>query len=367
MKTLDKDAFSDLQTATCTKAAQLFEEAMQRIVNEVKIVTTEITNLYGAANHRADGDGLNYTDDAMPEKTKSLVKLKQEKEERKLMKQRAKMEYTTLPEYIRFVDYLTVETLVTITINIVTQFYEALTAVRNKSGVFETMVRFNEAGTTFSPTANEIKEVLDKLLDTIINTVGQVNRVTYNSQSKSAASGPNIQAIIKENRQFRLMAANLRNKVTSDFEKAEEHAVTYKSVRPIYTFNLTWNLEQYRTQHHDVSDFKKRMESFADWTKELDKLRNRPIGILEVDSKRLKAELNPIVEARLLEVKNFVKEKARERCVNLLAHFKDCLNKLSNRPIHLKDYAAFVQVISAMREEEKNLFKRTSQVDQLYN
>ena len=59
------------------------------------------------------------------------------------MKLRAKHEFSTLPEYIRFVDYLTVETLVSVTVNTVTAFYEELTRSR-KSGIFETMVRFTQ-------------------------------------------------------------------------------------------------------------------------------------------------------------------------------------------------------------------------------
>jgi dynein heavy chain len=43
------------------------------------------------------------------------------------------------------------------------------------------------------------------------------------------------------------------------------------------------------------------------------------------------------------------------------------LTKLSNKPVHLKEFANQVQVIAGFREQEKNLYKQTSQVDQLYN
>jgi dynein heavy chain, axonemal len=58
---------------------------------------------------------------------------------------------------------------------------------------------------------------------------------------------------------------------------------------------------------------------------------------------------------------------SRVRCAHLLETYKDVLSRLANKPVHLKDFANQVQVIAGYREQEKNLYKQTSQVDQLYN
>jgi hypothetical protein len=50
-------------------------------------------------------------------------------------------EYNTLPEFIRMIDYMTVETLASITIKAVRKFYEELSKVR-KGGIFETTIQF---------------------------------------------------------------------------------------------------------------------------------------------------------------------------------------------------------------------------------
>lgn len=57
----------------------------------------------------------------------------------------------------------------------------------------------------------------------------------------------------------------------------------------------------------------------------------------------------------------------RVRCAQLLEHYKECVNKLVTKPVALKDFAAQVQTITILRDDEKSLFKATSQVDQLYN
>ena len=367
LKTCDKDVFFEQQTAQNNKANAKFDTAMNAMCVEVNNIINEVNNLYSMSRQDNQNNALGYSDSAV-EKAKSLVKIKQEKAEKKLLRQRAKLEHSTLPEFIRFIDYIAVEFLVALAVNICTAFYEELIKPR-KAGIFETMVRFSSLGTTFSPTCQDIREMLDKLLDSIINAVGNVTRVIYLNHSKSSSSGsaPNIQAIIRESKQFSQTAFSIQQRVISDFEKAEEHAQSYESVRPIYDFNVAWDFEAYRAQQHDMASLKGMMELIGNWSKELEKLRNKPIGILEVDSKKLKGELNPMREARLQEIKEYIKDVARIRCAQLLDHYKESLLKLSIKPTILKEFANQVQTIVSMREDEKSLYKATSQVDQMYN
>ena len=307
LRTCDKDVFVEQQSAQCQRASTQFEESMRKVISEVQDVITEIHNRHGALHQSGNGSG--YTEVDQADKAKSLVKIKQEKAERKLMRNRAKLEYNTLPEFIRFVDYLAVETLVNLTVATTKLFYDELMKSR-KSGIFETTIRFSSQGTTFSPTCIEIKDVLNKQLEMMINTVGNVNRVTY-LNNKMISNGPNISLIIRENKHFCLLSDQIQEKVVIDFERADEHALTFESVRPIYDFNATWNLDEYRLLQHDVASLKGMIEHVSNWTKELDKLRNKPIGILEVDSKRLKGELNPLRDTRLMEIKEYIKDTAR--------------------------------------------------------
>lgn len=371
LKCCDKNTFMEQQNSACTAAGQLFEESIRKIIGEVQNVIVEVNALHASVMQEDDTHGgIVYNDGTNPEKAKSLVKLQQEKQERKATKTRAIHEHSTLPDFIRLVDYLTVETLVSLTINVADLFYEELMKVR-KVGIFETTIRFTDTNTVFSPTAYEIKEALEKLLDMMISAVSNVNRVSYLNPNKNSSltssGGPNIQAIIRENRQFKNIAVEIQQKITLDFEKAAEHVLTFESIRPIYTFNANWNFAVYKAEHQELSSLKGMLEHIINWNKELDKLRNKPIGTLEVDSKRLKNELYPMREARLSEIKDYMKDIASEKCSQLLDIFKENVSKLIIRPNHLKDFASYVSVMNVMKEEEKGLFKAASQVDQIYN
>jgi hypothetical protein len=187
LKTCDKDIFFEQQTTQNTKANNKFDFAMNLMSAEVKTVMDEVNNMYSLSKSENHNNALGYSDSNL-EKAKSLVKIKQEKAEKKVLRQRAKLEHSTLPEFIRFVDYIAIEFLVALAINTCIAFYDELIKPR-KTGIFETMVRFSNLGTTFSPTCTDIREMLDKLLDSIINACGNVTRISYLNQSKSFAPG----------------------------------------------------------------------------------------------------------------------------------------------------------------------------------
>lgn len=365
LRSCDKNVFMDQQNSTLQQASGQFEESIRKIITETQNVIVEVTTLH--TNVMQEDDGPAFNDGGNTEKAKSLVKLIQEKQERKQTKLRAIFEYNTLPDFIRLVDYLTVECLVTLTINAAHAFNEELLKVR-KVGIFETTIRFTETTTVFSPTCNEIKEMLEKLLDSMVSAVSNVNRVGYlSTKHENSTSGPNIQQIIRENMRFKKIAALIQQKIISDFERANEHVQTFESVRPIYLFNAKWDFNAYKSEHHELSSLKNMLEHIINWNKELDKLRNKPIGVLEVDSKRLKGELHPMREARLAEIKEYMRDIASEKCSQLLDLFKENLIKLSAKASHLKDFAGFVQTLNSLREEEKSSLKAASQVDQIYN
>ena len=215
LRTADKAVFVDQQVAQCTRASILFEESMRQIITEVQQVISDISSHHSVSLQNGTHTGQSPTinkaptrisdltqganDDLIPEKVKSLVKIKQEKLEKKQLRHFAKIEYRSIPAFIHFVDYLTVETFVSLAVNSLNAFYQEFVKTR-KSGIFETYVRFSSTGTTFCPTCFDIREALDGLLDTMINAVGNVNRVSYLNGGGNvavASGGASIQHMIR--------------------------------------------------------------------------------------------------------------------------------------------------------------------------
>lgn len=128
LKTCDKDVFIEHQSAIAMKANSKFDGFMSSVCSEVSNIIQEVNNMYSLSKQHPNANPMGYGD-GVTEKAKSLVKIKQEKAEKKLLRQRAKLEHSTLPEFIRLIDYMGVETLVTSAIHTTSNFFEELTKV----------------------------------------------------------------------------------------------------------------------------------------------------------------------------------------------------------------------------------------------
>ena len=138
MKTTEKDVFIDQQNAFLAKAIHQFEDSLRVIIREVQVVLTTVKSVHGNATKLSE----TFADESGdPVKAKSLVQLREEKNERKIAKQRARFEIGSLPDFIRFVDYLVIETLVGMTVQSIQYFYDELLKSR-KTGIksFEEIV-----------------------------------------------------------------------------------------------------------------------------------------------------------------------------------------------------------------------------------
>ena len=141
VKTCEKDYFIEQQTSYIIKMGQTFEDILRDIVREVQQVLTSIQDIHGSVIK--DNPNEKFAEAFIDEvKAKSLVQLREEKVQKKLQKQRAKFELGSLSDFIRYVDYLVVETFVTLIIKTIQSFYEELMKSR-KAGIFEATVRFN--------------------------------------------------------------------------------------------------------------------------------------------------------------------------------------------------------------------------------
>jgi len=82
---------------------------------------------------------------------------------------------------------------------------------------------------------------------------------------------------------------DIDDKIAQDFREAEEYVVAFDSVRPIYDFHTTWNLEEFKRLDHSAQSLKESLDQYTVWEKEVEKMRARqPCGILEVESRKLR-------------------------------------------------------------------------------
>ena len=119
---------------------------MERVSATLQKICSDVANLSKAAiGNENDGtfDGLVGLSKFGAIKNRSLVAIKEEQAEKARLLQRAEHEAAMLPDFIRLVDYIAVESLVELAINTNKDLLAELTKPR-KAGLFETMVRFTD-------------------------------------------------------------------------------------------------------------------------------------------------------------------------------------------------------------------------------
>lgn len=318
LKTLSIEDFYNKQIKIIDEAGLKFESTISTIYKNVELLINEINANY--MSYKNEMNNTNNYNDINTDKNKSLIKIKQEKEEKKMQKYIAKLEYNTVTDFVRFIDYLVVECLSYLAINTCTYFHEELIKTR-KAGIILTTILFEKniinndpnnfrINTVFVPDTSNVCTKFGDILSKIIESVKNVNRIIY-LVNKTNYNSPSVENIIKENKQYSVTSNKIQQLIHFVFNKANESAEMYQILCTIYTENLLWNVEKFRSEEHDISELKSLIEKFNGYQKELEKFRNRQTYILELECNNLKSILSPMLEQRLQEIKDYIKEIAK--------------------------------------------------------
>ena len=127
------------------------------------------------------------------------------------------------------------------------------------------------------------------------------------------------------------------SKVEWDYQEAHDYVVAFETVRPIYDMNQTWDLEAFRRMEHTAQSLKEQLDQYATWERDVEGMRARQqCGILEVESRKLRAFLLPMLAEKADAVKMLIREVARSKCKDQSVKYKTRVAKLLQRPQNLK-------------------------------
>jgi dynein heavy chain len=361
--------------AEASKHLEGFMENLQRLMQRV---CKDVENLGQSGNAFDVLRGKDFP--AIAKKNQSMVSIRLESAAQKEMVNRAEQEAGMIADFIRLVDYICVESLVSLAVESHATFLSELQNPRKvykarpppasslpstdtdtqthtstiwgeQSGLFQTSVLFApDERTTFTPTASNIQEMIHNVTSAIIQTVSSVSRLLYTRDFNAYVSKlnlkswPHIGTMIAQCRRFIRIKGEIDRRILNDFLEAEEYVKVFENIRHIYDHDIQWNLADYSSCHHTVISFQADLKLMSRWDYELDKMRvNSVCGIMQVESRRLKQMLIPKLAEKAEAIKNLLDSYAKNRCLAILREYKQALNTVSARPQYLKDYAGFVE------------------------
>ncbi|RHY05497.1 hypothetical protein DYB25_001425 [Aphanomyces astaci] len=370
-KTYEASAFVEYQATKRTDASKQFESCVEKLQAIAQKVCADVNNLARQAHQNDDLNDLSVSVHA--DKTKSIVAAKHEQIQRRKLLKRAAEEASMLCDFIRLIDYITTENLVLLAVASCREFLAELSKTPRKTGLFETTIHFGDTDTVFSPTCEQIQAIVVSMTDDIVGAVNSVSRIIYlrpfaQYMANAITDGPHIGPTITHSVDFQSIRADLVAKIQNDYAEATDYVKIFDSVRPIFEYDKQWDFESdYSQRTHTVTSLKADMLQIATWEKELEKMRaGQTIGILHVESRKLKQNLIPMTAAKLDAMKGLVKDQARAKCKLQLSEYKQRIQMLSQRPQHLKEFAAHVERVQGLKQKQKALVKNTNVVDEMY-
>ena len=306
-------------------------------------------------------------------KTRSLVALKQERAERVQKLKAAMQEASMLGDFIRLADYMSVEHLVSLTINTHQDLLNELLKTSRKNGMFETTVCFAPPKKImFSPCCNDILSILQDLSTSTIRAAGAIPRIIFIRPFKGIVAplivdSPDVRSLVVDSKQFCEIRERVDKKVNDDFRETAAYGTTFEQVMPIYVYNQQFDFEEYKKGPVTLPSIKKDMTILSDWGKELERMRvGNTVGILHVESRKLRSSLVPITEQGLDRMKGLLAQLARNKCSELLDEYKVLLREVEAQPQHLKEFAAHVSYVQQLKTDTKEMIRNTNMVEEMY-
>nr|CCA20922.1 dynein heavy chain putative [Albugo laibachii Nc14] len=371
-KTYDHISFAEQQALKRNEALKELEFCIEKLQTVLFQVCLDVKA--AAKTKKVPESGrLSIIDSILAEKAKSIVHFKSEAlKEKKAIRQAAE-EALMIPDLIKLVDLITVESIAELVIQRCITFLEEMKRENRKTGIFETTMFFDEDDVMkLTPTSQQIQYTVISMTDDIVSTATSVPRVLHFRHfapyiGEIATETANVGTIATRSTLYQTAQENITEKVLQDFSEASEYLRSFENIRPIYEYDKAWNLEDYAQQTHTVASLKAEMAQLIQWEKELDKMRvGHTIGILHVESRKLKQSLVPACSAKVDELKTLIRDLARARCKKTLNEYKQHTQLLAQRPVPLKEFASFVQRIRSVIQSQKVLHKNTNAVEDLY-
>ena len=369
--------FDQLQQQRRAEAARAFEQTEEKLQAALEKVCEDVTTRArvsdGADMGGEEGDVKGGS------KSKSMFAMRQEHLERQRALRKAEEEAQMLGDFIRLADYILVENLVLLAIDSVDGFLQMLRDNKTNAtqkAMFMTSIHFvssPEPDIGFLPSKDQISKTLKDMQEGVINTINAVPRLLYNRGFKpffegQGVTGPNAEKIVIESAEYITILDGTDEQLDLDFQDSREQAEDYEQYREVAIFGDTWDYQDYMNTGPTPADMHRVMKDLKTWDSNVkDKMRKQKIvGMLHVDGKKLQSTLVPITENSLENMRDYLKMQAREKCETLLEQYKDNVKQLADRPTRLDQFSQFCDNKERIKEAGRLMSKEKDEVDRMY-
>lgn len=219
---------------------------MEKLNQNVGVICKEVVERTYVKENEEEDNQFSKQDN----KQKPMNQIRKEKEMRQYRLRLAEKDKDRLDQFIRMVDYMSVENLVATQLSSMQMLLDEMKKEgRRQGGIFNVSVIFNSEGLMFSPDESEITESIQSILKQIISVVETNNRVFDNNEFEQYLKGssiqgcqPEIENILLNSLEYKYIVLEIEDKINKDYKIAQNYVDNqYEKCRPIYNDEAEWN------------------------------------------------------------------------------------------------------------------------------
>eukprot|EP00828_Plagiopyla_frontata_P006289 TRINITY_DN1271_c0_g1_i2.p1 TRINITY_DN1271_c0_g1~~TRINITY_DN1271_c0_g1_i2.p1 ORF type:complete len:1883 (-),score=297.33 TRINITY_DN1271_c0_g1_i2:372-6020(-) len=320
---------------------------------------------------------------------KPMNVIRKEKEERKYRLNLAHSDKQRLGNFIRLVDYMTVESLVKSNLASMFKLLEEMKKDDRKTGgLFSCAVMFAETCMIFLPNEGDIIEALLGVLNDMINNAKGVTKITENPGIKHTLKDcsnallndqigkpvfkdytenfADIAEIINTSVEYIKIKQEMQDKVASDFSQAQTYVDNnYSKCRKIYECSKSWDQES-NEKMTDQLYLQSMIQQFTEWDKQLNTLfKDTSKGIVAVQGIKIKTQLTQFVTQKKDSFTKALLQLMKSKLEDTNDTLDTFLTQLSQKPTNVNDFANFIQTKNDADQKLKQFDEIKNRIEEM--
>ncbi|XP_074052253.1 dynein axonemal heavy chain 6 isoform X2 [Macrotis lagotis] len=186
-------------------------------------------------------------------------------------------------------------------------------------------------------------------------------------EEKTCGEGPSLQVVFEDDKNLKSIIFQIKETIRSAFDVANIYAATFEKFQSFYRENEGLDLETLRKQEPGVNFFAEQLEKYHREHKEALALRPiRNVGLLLIDTKKMKKKLIPSPMRCLEVINNMLPLQSRKKVDAIISEAQDAEYKLEFVPTATVEYVNSLLFLDEIQERIEVLEDEANIVAKMY-
>ncbi|KAG2454516.1 hypothetical protein HYH02_000363 [Chlamydomonas schloesseri] len=273
---------------------------------------------------------------------------------------------------------------------LVTVTFEPRTHRVSEDGPAANPTAASVVGFGFAPQMRQVREALVHVMESVVNMLDEMPRPSTHKPVAAKyikPSGESFVSVADVIMQGTPLYVTLRSGVLAHVDNSYSRSVpgaldyvraTFEDKRPIFDFSLSWDAAAYDAEAaataagpngHDALPlaFRRDMIQQRRWQRQVDQMKmSNTLGILFVDSKKMRSSLQESIEHTLDDLKLALVSAGRRAVTSSLEQMRGWAKDLEPRPTDLDGYAAMRELYGNLVASREAAFRAVDAANELF-